>query len=1021
MQYSKSSITVFSTIFLAITLSVESGLSQSGRGRPKISPPQPPASKLEPVNIPANTAVIKQEQSATTSRFVLKNGITVVISEQHSTPIVAAVAYFKAGAVEASDPRFVRRLLAQMVAKGTVLRPGDRIAADLRSLGALAEAKTAYDGTAFSLLVPAEKFKDALAIQADMLQNPTLEADAMRREIPLVIDLEGNGAASSQSVLSPSRLRGFERVDPDLINVDDPGAYSAARLLNLTLAAGASASVDALKTLTRDQLVEFYRTHYRPENLIVSIAGDVATFDALVAVQQLYGAFGAKRETAASTGKAAPALKPMATSPPATTSGLETQRSARLESGGQEPKIDDATLTAAEDRLRYAMERADISQSIVSVGFRVPGAESKEAPVLEVLAALAGFGRASRLRRAMIDGSMVANRIEAAYLAFPREGVLRIQMWVTTDSREGASLDKAESALFKELARLRGELPPESEIARAKTMLEKRFIEETGGYLGRAKALTRFEASGAGFRAMLDYASWIGSVRAEDLRRVAAKYLTLTNASIHEYEPLSAPARTFDSDSFAATVKSWAPGFDAPIAEVSIQPVGSKPSPASVSQGPERSASQRVMLESLQPLPVKDFSTLNGPKAFVCEDHSQPNVTIAILFQGGRLVEDATTSGTTELMLHSILYGTPRRTFSQLSEDLDGLGADVGIVVEPDFFGFVLSVLSGNAERALKLVRDAIEEPAFRDDDVARARLAQIASIRDARDQGVSRSRELLFQALFPGHSYSLPPHGQEDVISKLTAEKLSEWHVRVIKRQLPVAIIVGDTAGSALVSSQLAEGFKRRDPETSIQVRTPRTDVAADKIEARRRERTTIALGLPGPKADSTDQTALKLIEWAMKGEGGRLLRELRSKQAVAAAATLDVDAMFAAGVISAFATTSPDNEQRTRTALLAELERIARGGLDPDELASARALAATSRSVLLQSQSEHALQYARAFFYGKSAADADGFTEQASKITPEDIKRVAASYFKASRASAGVVRGAPAQATSPSPPKQD
>src|SRR5262249_26745650 len=146
--------------------------------------------------------------------------------------------------------------------------------------------------------------------------------------------------------------------------------------------------------------------------------------------------------------------------------------------------------------------------------------------------------------------------------------------------------------------------------------------------------------------------------------------------------------------------------------------------------------------------------------------------------------EDAGTSGTTELMLRSILYGTPRRTFSQLNEELEGLGADVRIVVEPDFFGFVLSVLARNADRALKLLRAAIGEPAFRDDDIARARLGQIASIRDARDSDLARSRELLLQALFPGHAYSLAPHGNEEVVRALTREKLVAWHEHGVKRQ---------------------------------------------------------------------------------------------------------------------------------------------------------------------------------------------------------------------------------------------
>jgi zinc protease len=318
-----------------------------------------------------------------------------------------------------------------------------------------------------------------------------------------------------------------------------------------------------------------------------------------------------------------------------------------------------------------------------------------------------------------------------------------------------------------------------------------------------------------------------------------------------------------------------------------------------------------------------------------------------------------------------------------------------------------MSALSRNADRALKLLRDMIEQPAFRNDDVGRARLGQIAAIRDARDSGLTRSRELLLQALYEGHPYSLPPHGREEVVAALTSEKISEWYARAIERQLPLAIIVGDTNGSALVSSQLAEGFKRRDVDAAIQVRTPRSGAAAEKAESRRSDQSTIAVGTIGPRAGSSDLITVELFKSMLNGEGGRLLRDLRDKQGLVTAAALDSEAMFVAGVVVACATTAPEREQRSKQALIAEFERLGRDALSADEMTSARALATTSRIALVQSQPQHALYYARALFYKQPADDVDNFVEQAAKVSLEDIKRVGSAIFKTSTASAGIVRG--------------
>ncbi|MEK6321504.1 MAG: pitrilysin family protein [Acidobacteriota bacterium] len=1033
MQFLKPYFTAFSIITLTTT-TVAPALAQSGRGRPKV--PQPSSTTTtqpHPINVPAAAAVIKQEQAGTTSRFVLRNGMTVVISEHHATPIAAAVAYFKAGALDQPwSMNGTAQLVERLILKGTVLRPADRAAADLRALGASVEARTLYDGAAYSVVFTSDKIKDALTIQADMLQNPSLDAEAMRREIPLVIEEEKRGGVSLEGGLA-LRSRAFTtRTYPSdagdqalsrFIDFDDPAAFSRARLFNIAFTDGTSVNIDALRSVNREQLVEFYRSHYRPENLIVAVAGDVSTFNTLVEIQQLYGEFGVYPGRAAEQNKAAEVTKTKASSARVSvfTPGNPPQTAKPGPPITENPSAVKPSPTE-QAKLRYAADRWDISQSIISVGFQVPGAESKDGPAIEVFMALAGRGRASRLSRSLIDGQMVANRIEANYLAHAGAGLLAIQTWSATDSREGSSIDKAESALFKELDRLRREIATEGDLARARTLLEKRFVDETTIYLGRANALARAEAAGAGFRAVLDYRARIRAVSGQDVQRVAAKYLTIGNTSIHEYQPFSAAARTFDADTFSKTVTAWAPGFSQPVESAAAQAADANSSLA-VPQGSERSPERQSLLESVQALPVKDFSTLNGPRAFVREDHAQQAVTVAILFQGGRLVEEPTTSGATELMLRTILYGTPRRTFSQFTHELEQLGADVRIVVEPDFFGFILSVLSRNADRALKLLRDVIEEPAFRDDDIARARLEQIASIRDALDSSFTRSRELLLQALFPGHPYSLPSHGREEVVAALTAEKLNEWYARAIKRQVPLAIIVGDTDGSALVSSQIAEGFKRRDVDAAIHVRTPQPASAGEKTEQRRREQTTIAVGLAGPRAESADLTAVQLIESAMNGQGGRLLRELRDKQNLISMGGLQHQAMLVAGVIAVYAVYTAsriENEQQARGALLAEFERLARGGLPAEEVTSARALATTARMALLQSQPQHALQYARAVFYRRQASDVDTFGEQASKVTAEDIKRIATAYLKVTAASASVVRGTLQQPAS-APSKQD
>lgn len=1053
MRYLKLSIILFLAVALATTLT-DAALSQSGRGRPKVPQPSSTPSSSQPVVIPAATLVTRQEQAGATSRFVLQNGMTVVINEQHATPEVAAVTCFKSSPFEDWRNNRAAAVVQRLILNATGPHRGERALIELRALGASFGGGLSQNSTSYSMVVSPAKLKEALGIQASALQNPPLDEETTRREISNVIEEERLGIARGRELPSTGAFT-TRALAPDseygvtgLMRFDDPAACSLTRLIDLAFDGSAvksassddaasmvnskpenipnSASVNnpvnmnALNSITREQVIESYRSRYRPENLIVSVVGDVSTFDTLVMIQQLYGNFGVPTQTIES-GKVTEGPKRI---------GGTGQKPRQAATAPENPKPGTEAVTdqapenktasgpeAAQHKLRYAAGRADITQSIVSVGFHVPGTESKDSAAVEMLAALLGQGRGSRLSRSLIDGQMAANRIECNYLVSQRTGLLALHMWSATDAREGASIDKGEAALFKVLDSVRREIATEGQMARAKTVLEKKYLDEIGTYEGRANALALAEADGRGFRSALDYRARVRAVTAADVQHAAAAYLTIANASIYEYEPFSAAARTFDSDTFAKTVITWAPGFAQPVESSAVRPAEATAPLAPVSQGSERSAEQRIMMESVQALPIRDYSTLNGPKAFVREDHSQPKVTVAILFQGGRVTEDTLTSGTTELMLRSILYGTPRRTFFQVSEELEQLGADARVVVEPDFFGFIVSALSRNADRALKLLREEIEEPAFRDEDIARARLGQISSIREAHDLSVSRSRELLLQALFPGHPYSLPPHGREEAISSLTSDKLREWHSRLVKRQLPIAIIVGDTDGSALVSSQIAEGFKRRDVDNATQIKVPQP-ANAEKVEQRRREHTALTIGFVGPKGDSGDNTVLQLIEAAMNLEEGPF--SSKSGESMIPAAAFDHTEMLVEGVISATVVTSPGNEQRARAEILTQLGGMARGGITATDFASARARATTSQLALLQSQSQHALEYARAIFYRRQAADVDNFSEQLSKVSADDVRRVASAYFKVSAASAGIVRGT-APATVPSPPKQD
>ena len=142
---------------------------------------------------------------------------------------------------------------------------------------------------------------------------------------------------------------------------------------------------------------------------------------------------------------------------------------------------------------------------------------------------------------------------------------------------------------------------------------------------------------------------------------------------------------------------TWAPGIQREVAAGDIR--DRAPLPA-VAEGAERERSGErgdVVLVPV-PLPVRDFSTLNGPKAFVREDASQPVVAVGFFFPSGRAAETSGSRGITELTLRAMLRGSKGFPGDALLFGIERFGGHVRIVNEPDFFGFVVEMLSRNAE-----------------------------------------------------------------------------------------------------------------------------------------------------------------------------------------------------------------------------------------------------------------------------------------------------------------------------------
>jgi zinc protease len=988
-----------------VTLSV---MAQSGRGQRGTPPPQPtkkPADKPNPykptvLNIPEGGAMARSTTDGVTQKFELRNGLRILFRPRYSTGLAAITAYVKAGHFdEADESAGLAWLTGQMLLRSTTSRQASALQSEARRLGAQWQVDVRYESTALNFIAPTESLMKLLELQAEMLLSPAFDAEELKREAQLAI-LENRRRQDDVMQYTLERMYAT--------------AFTTHRLKRPRL------NEDFLRNVTREKVQAFYQSLYHPKNVVLVISSDLLATQVIGRMQQLFGnwQFSASAQPEKQTGRRGGATPSSARSG---SDGVTRQRDDSAASNQQpttpnsEPRTPDsapatpnsspATLEEAEQKaLRYANERGDLSQSIVTVGFHVAplsGAEAalKEQAAIEVMSAALALGRAARLTQALRERQSLATDVRSECVWLPGAGLVRFQMRI-----EPERIDKAEAELFREIERLRRELLGEAELQRVKTMLEKR--QQTLG-------LSMNDEAGEVAFAEMFYGStgvtltWLERIRAvtpQEVQQAAAKYLTLYNATVFEYEARTATPRSFTPEKFAELAYVFAPSLTQSPKTEEIKPATAL---KKFFQGEERvGRSDENIIVAEVPLPIKDFSVYRGPRAYVREDHSQRRLTLGIFFQGGRLIEDASSSGTTEMMLRCMLRSTSSRKSDLIAHELESYGAEIQIVNESDLFGFTLDVLSRNAEAAIRVLLDIVENPFFEKNDLAREREALLAAQLWQRDDTMARTRELLLNSIYPAHAYGLPRYGLPAVIKALSEEKLENWHARTVKRQFPLVIFVGDTDGSALVSKIFTDGLKRSTLDQTIKAGIPGVVTPQPQTENRARKLTALAAGFRTPEGKSADGYALEIIRQLAASTGGRLTAELRDQQTIAGIVRVENITRLISGALLVYADTLPENEQRTQEALRAALEKLIATAPDDEEFEGARNTAISEYALALQSHNVRAVEYARAVINGRKVTEVEAHPEMIRAVKKEDIRRVAESVIKPAQAGRGILR---------------
>ena len=427
---------------------------------------RPAARASAPALSPANYPV---------ERYTLDNGLTVILHEDHTVPVVCFWQWYKVGSRnEHQGITGLSHFFEHMMFNGSKNCPPKEYDRQLESRGAYSNAFTSHDMTAYYEEGGKESLEKMLELDSDRMRELSLLPDLLKSEVEVVRE-----------------ERRF-RTDNSVPGLLDEALYSTAFVAS-PYGWPVVGWMKDLERITRDEMVDYFRTYYAPNNCALLLVGDFDPADAKSKIAHYFGAIPRQKSPA----------------PPV---------NAEPDQNG-EKRVD----------VRYPSETVSFD-----VGYKAPGVASDDIWVLDILSNVLAGGESSRLHQALVYDQQIALSANASYRAGLEPGLFELYV----EMKPGKSAADGEKSLYAELERLSTDGPTERELQKARNQAEAGFISALKTNNGAGQALGFYEHVHGDYKKLFTAIERYRAVSAADCRRVAKQMFDPARRTVATLVPL---------------------------------------------------------------------------------------------------------------------------------------------------------------------------------------------------------------------------------------------------------------------------------------------------------------------------------------------------------------------------------------------------------------------------------------------------------------------------------------------------
>ena len=384
-----------------------------------------------------NSLLLAQETKITVpySKHTLENGLTVILHEDHTTPTISVNMLYHVGSGNEKPGRTgFAHLFEHIMFEGSANVPEGKFDEWLEAAGGSNNGSTNVDRTNYWENIPSNALELALFLESDRL-GFLLEAMS-----PEKVD-------GQRDVVKNERRQSYENRPYGMVQIAlMEKLYPESHPYHWPTIG----SMEDLSAASYEDVVEFFNLYYTPNNVSLSIAGDISPTETLELVEKWFGSI--KR------GKKAPLID-------VTALDLKEERRVTLEDKVQLPRIHLAWHSPAI--------------------FKPGDAE------MDAVASILTSGKNSRLYKKLVYDMQIAQDVTA----FQSSNMLGSFFIIIATARAEHSLEELEKVIEEEINLLKSEPPSEREIQRTLNQIEASFIsrlERVGGFGGKADQLNHY-------------------------------------------------------------------------------------------------------------------------------------------------------------------------------------------------------------------------------------------------------------------------------------------------------------------------------------------------------------------------------------------------------------------------------------------------------------------------------------------------------------------------------------------------